>query len=119
MEILLDAIRQYRHNYKCDFVAGYDVKETDRIVSALQDRCISLEKQLHNNQRRIGKGKKMKFEFSLTLKEINNLANLCESTHSPGAMVCIGSVNGNTTVEALSFTEKNRDVWTDCTDRGE
>ena len=34
--ILLPALRQYQHNDCSGFVAGYDIKETDKIVSELQ-----------------------------------------------------------------------------------
>ncbi len=43
-ELLIPALRQYKHNTGEDgFVVGYDKKETNQIVSDLQNQIIDLK----------------------------------------------------------------------------
>ena len=44
MKILIPALRQYRHNKNDGFVFGYDIAETEKIVTSMQDKNKSLEK---------------------------------------------------------------------------
>ena len=45
-EILISAMRQYRHNDSDEFVAGYDKPIIDKQFKTMQDRIEELEEQL-------------------------------------------------------------------------
>lgn len=46
-EVLLTALRQYRHNYGDNkLIPGYDYEETNRIVAALQARAVVMPERL-------------------------------------------------------------------------
>ena len=42
-EILIPALRQYKHNDNSGFVAGYEVEATEQIVTDLQMQIIDLK----------------------------------------------------------------------------
>jgi len=47
-QILIPALRQYKHNDNSGFVAGYEVEATEQIVTDLQMQIIDLKASLRS-----------------------------------------------------------------------
>lgn len=79
MEILGPALRQYRHNNSDDFVFGYDVVETEKIIATLQEKIKTQQKTIGSYAKRC---EDLKKAYWLAKNAAAGLTNYCEESAS-------------------------------------